>query len=592
MSEVRGGFGGWKGKPLKERDDVIRDNPIDQYLLGRGVKLDGAGVERSCRCPFHEDKVASFSVNVEKGLWVCHAGCGGGSVIDLIAKFEGTNPRAILKRLAGSPEGWKPLPPTLPAPPSVEVSSAMQEAARPKLVKTYDYRNARGDLVYQVCRLEPKGFRQRRPVDGKWVWNMDRVERVLYQLPKVLKTQQPVVCVEGEKDADTITVLGLVGTTNVGGAGKWLDAYSEVLRGKEVVLCGDNDKAGREHMDKVLESLAGKAKLVRMVRVPEPHKDVTEWLDAVSLDLETRFNAFKRQMDEAAIFDRGLNTPIRSMIELEQEFRISVSRSETHSLDLSRWIPSFGGVVRPLVGGEVVTFLGGTGVGKSAVAQNLAIHAAPLKTLVFQQELPGSLTFERFVAISTRIPQRTIYHEYKSGQSVDWMTSGALSHIYTCSRTRLTVEAIKELVVKSQLKIGEPPALVVVDYIQLMGGDGDRYGRVSDAAEGLKVLAKETDSIVVVISQISRKYDDSSREVRITDGKESGSIENSSGLVIGVWLDAKDESLMRMKVLKNTKGKSGIKVECNFDGDTLLITERAAVVDEAVPEVGKPYRDD
>ena len=63
---------------------------------------------------------------------------------------------------------------------------------------------------------------------------MEGVERVLYNLPAVTKSQEGWIC-EGEKDADNLTALGYVATCNVGGAGKWLDGYTESLKGKDVV---------------------------------------------------------------------------------------------------------------------------------------------------------------------------------------------------------------------------------------------------------------------------------------------------------------------------------------------------------------------
>ena len=38
--------------------------------------------EQSLRCPFHDDKTASFSLNIEKGAWKCHAENVGGGILD------------------------------------------------------------------------------------------------------------------------------------------------------------------------------------------------------------------------------------------------------------------------------------------------------------------------------------------------------------------------------------------------------------------------------------------------------------------------------------------------------------------------------
>jgi len=45
--------------------------------------------EQHCLCPFHNDKSASFSINMETGLWICFAGCGRGNILQLYAKCKG-----------------------------------------------------------------------------------------------------------------------------------------------------------------------------------------------------------------------------------------------------------------------------------------------------------------------------------------------------------------------------------------------------------------------------------------------------------------------------------------------------------------------
>src|SRR5262249_30879447 len=56
-----------------------------------------------------------------------------------------------------------------------------------KIVETYNYTDEDGALLYQVVRLEPKSFRQRRPDgNGGWVWKLED-QRVLYRLPELKK---------------------------------------------------------------------------------------------------------------------------------------------------------------------------------------------------------------------------------------------------------------------------------------------------------------------------------------------------------------------------------------------------------------------
>jgi DNA primase len=56
---------------------------VSQY-----VELDANG---RGHCPFHDDQVQSFQVNLTQNYWHCYAGCGGGSIIDFWMKWRQTH---------------------------------------------------------------------------------------------------------------------------------------------------------------------------------------------------------------------------------------------------------------------------------------------------------------------------------------------------------------------------------------------------------------------------------------------------------------------------------------------------------------------
>jgi energy-coupling factor transporter ATP-binding protein EcfA2 len=152
-----------------------------------------------------------------------------------------------------------------------------------RIVKEYTYYTADGKVAYQAVRYEPKDFNQRRPgPDGKWIWNMQGVEYVLYHLPELLKASLDILAyiVEGEKDADNLKHHGLLATTNVGGAGKWHEEYNQYFKGRHVVILPDNDDKGRDHAEKVKAALTGIAASIKIVTLPnlEPKGDVSDWL--------------------------------------------------------------------------------------------------------------------------------------------------------------------------------------------------------------------------------------------------------------------------------------------------------------------------
>jgi hypothetical protein len=186
-----------------------------------------------------------------------------------------------------------------PAPTPISIAKIFPGAAAPeptrKLVRTYDYLDERGKLLYQVCRYEPKGFSQRRPGNfpDEWIYNLKDTRRVLYRLPELIASSPvlPVFIPEGEKDVDNLIQAGLIATTNPQGAGKWLPEYNLALKGRHVALLPDNDEPGREHAEKVAAQLHGIATSVTIIHLPglPPKGDVSDWLKVNSQPADKLF---------------------------------------------------------------------------------------------------------------------------------------------------------------------------------------------------------------------------------------------------------------------------------------------------------------
>lgn len=201
---------------------------------------------------------------------------------------------------------------------------------KPKIVATYDYREASGTVVFQVVRFEPKDFRQRRPKDGGgWEWNVKGCPIVPYRLPELLKADAAAVVwiVEGERDVDNLASRGLIGTCNAGGAGKWRPEHAEHLAGRPVVILPDNDESGRKHAQQVARSLQGLATSVKIIELPGlPEKgDVSDWLAAggTAEQLREMVDAVPdAEPPEPPAFVRVLTTHEFMLLDLEHNYLI------------------------------------------------------------------------------------------------------------------------------------------------------------------------------------------------------------------------------------------------------------------------------
>lgn len=241
-------------------------------------------------CPCHRDKNASLSLTydeaTQKTLIYCHAGCDTHEILTSVGlAFEdlGTTNK------------------------SKEENS--------NIGNIYSYVDENGVLLFEKIRFKNKDFRQRRYIDGKTVWGLSagiytetypgsnnyspkerpgaksitlqEQPKILYNLPKLLnaiKNGYPVYIVEGEKDVNSMTKLGLVATTAPSGGGngnkKWLDSYSKYFKGASVVILPDNDEAGQSFAKEIKSKLKNYAHATKIITISDkPKGDITDWIN-------------------------------------------------------------------------------------------------------------------------------------------------------------------------------------------------------------------------------------------------------------------------------------------------------------------------
>ena len=247
---------------------------------------------------------------------------------------------------------------------AVEVQEPAPNAPR-LIVAKYDYVAVTGELLYQVCRYMPKDFRPRRPDgSGGWVEGrgcLDGIERVPYRLGELAGSDYAVI-VEGEKDADRLADLGIVATTNSGGAQTWAADLNPYFVGKRVYIVPDNDKAGAARVEKVVAALHGVAASVRVCDLcadMPPKCDVSDFLDAgheVTLEL---LNGYAEIAD-----------PVVDLIDASETFELLAADEISASLGADDFVEDL------LITGAMSVVYGPSNCGKTFFASDLALHVA------------------------------------------------------------------------------------------------------------------------------------------------------------------------------------------------------------------------
>ena len=130
---------------------------------------------------------------------------------------------------------------------------------------------------------------------------------VIYNWKRILDHPSKIVFVlEGEKACDYFwTELGLLATTNPGGAGNWKKEFSKYLKDRIVIGIPDNDPAGAVHVIKVGNCLSGICKSYRIIRLPgliKEKQDSDDWIDnckKMNMAKGQIVNSLKEYIDKA-----------------------------------------------------------------------------------------------------------------------------------------------------------------------------------------------------------------------------------------------------------------------------------------------------
>jgi len=202
---------------------------------------------------------------------------------------------------------------------------------------------------------------------------------------------------------------------------------------------------------------------------------------------------------------------------------------------------------------DLVIIAGRPSMGKTALATNIAFHAAKniekkgLKSTVafFSLEMSSEQLATRILSEQSRIRSNDIRRGKVAEKEFEKFieTSKNISDLplYIDETPAITISAISNRSRRIKRLFGLD--LVVVDYIQLMrSGSNKNDGRVQEISEitqGLKALAKELDVPVLALSQLSRAVEQrDDKKPQLSDLRESGSIEQDADVVMFVYREA------------------------------------------------------
>jgi replicative DNA helicase len=225
---------------------------------------------------------------------------------------------------------------------------------------------------------------------------------------------------------------------------------------------------------------------------------------------------------------------------------------------------------------DLVVLAARPSVGKTSFALNIAEYAAVRdgKSVgLFSLEMSKEQLVLRLLSSNANIDSQRLrtgfLEELDFARIAPAMNALSAAPIYIDDTPNITTMELRTKARRLQAETGLD--LVIVDYLQLMQSstttrDANRVQEVSEISRGLKALARELKVPVLALSQLSRQPEmRESKEPRLSDLRESGSIEQDADLVLFLWREKERGSedkdaageVVKLKLAKHRNGPTG-----------------------------------
>lgn len=256
-----------------------------------------------------------------------------------------------------------------------------------------------------------------------------------------------------------------------------------------------------------------------------------------------------------------------------------------------------GGVRR----GELIVVAARPKMGKTAFAQNVSNNVSIEHSALFlSMEMPKKQLHDRNIASLGRVALSRLLQPADL-QNADW--SGITHAIQKLTDMNLYVDdqpALRLLDVRmkaKQVKRRHGLDLLVIDYLQLMEGEGDnRNSQIEGITRGLKSLAKELDIGIVLLSQLNRKLEERpNKRPMPADLRDSGAIEQDADAVIFLYRDevynpdSPDKGVCEVNVALCRQGEPGT-AGLAYIGEQTRFESLATGWERSVPKTQEPRR--
>lgn len=213
-------------------------------------------------------------------------------------------------------------------------------------------------------------------------------------------------------------------------------------------------------------------------------------------------------------------------------------------------------------------------MGKTAFVLNIieyiSLHT-PSTIAMFSLEMSKEQLVKRILSMNSKVDSQHIrtgdLEDEEWGRLVDSVRRIAGTNLVIDDTSGITASELRTKCRK--LKLTKGLDLVIIDYLQLMSGGGQRRGEsrqqeISDISRSLKVMARELNVPVIALSQLSRAVEQRpDKRPMLSDLRESGAIEQDADMVMFLYRDdyyhedSEEKNVAEVIIAKQRSGPTG-----------------------------------
>lgn len=629
---------------------IIQKIDLPQFIKDYAhVELVRKGNGWRCKCPIHENSVNPEAMYVDdRGGYYCFACNSGGNVINFLSDYEHISYSAATERLASMLNinlkddaeyqdqkrledkfnGYKKR--GLAGIDNVKQYLTEKRGFTEETIQTFELGmwdgkmtipllDANGRTVGMAVRqfdAKPKYMNSRNNIlydKSEFLFGLDKARRLI---------KNTVYVVEGYMDAISGYQMGIPTVAYCSNELhrdqiRMLNSY--LRRDTTVVICPDNDEAGKKRIPRVRDyfKVISPSRQVRVVLMPDGYKDMNDLLlagiDAQTLPTEhidkyvarLIIEACKTIEEEYQRAEEYLKTVKSEMIrldiikylaerwnkdveDLKKYFNtvgedsndiLSEASDITGCINDLRKIYSIGGYkthfqqidncIRKIEKKQVAVIGAYSGVGKTDFAIEYMLRAIcqdNLRVAFFSLEMPKGKLVERCLAKLIGCPTPEVEGYISSNDTaVQKVIAKLQNRLVVFDGNDYSMGDIQKRIelVNTKNILGGPIDMVFVDYFGYMKGTSEFEG-ASAAATKMKAVAKENDIIFVMLSQLNRGGNPYG-EPNMQQLKLTGDLEASADVIMLLWRPGKDPNLS-LEEKAQLENVTRIKIDKTRDG--------------------------